>query len=141
MKSVVIKRSVLINGCKTSISLEDEFWDALREIAEHGKLGLSKLLEQIDRDRNNINLSSAIRVFVFSHFRALGKKKTTVEPMERPADNRALRARAEEFRILAAGFKDPETRTIMFRVAADYDLLAERFERPESKAGQYADYT
>jgi len=137
MKSVVIKRSVLINGCKTSISLEDEFWDALREIAGYDKLGLSKLLEQIDRERNNINLSSAIRVFVFKHFQTLAKK-LTIEPRERPADNRALRARAEEFRILAAGFKDPEARTMMLRVAADYDLLVEQLEKPESRAGQHA---
>src|SRR5690242_13860089 len=82
MKSVVIKRSVFINGCKTSISLEDEFWDALREIAEQSKLGLSKLLEQIDQDRNNINLSSAIRVFVFRHFWILSKKTPTLEVTE-----------------------------------------------------------
>jgi len=140
MKSVVIKRSVLINRCKTSISLEDEFWDGLREIAEHGKLGLSKLLEQIDQDRNNINLSSAIRVFVFRHFRALGKKTPSVEPAGCPGDNSALRARADEFRTLAAGFNDPQMRTIMFRVAADYELLAERLERPETEAGQHAEY-
>lgn len=132
MKSVVIKRSVYIDGRKTSISLEDEFWEALREIADQSKLGLSKLVGQIDHDRNNINLSSAIRVFVFRHFRALAKKK----PGE---GNGVLRARAEECRSLAAGSRDSETRTIMLRVAADYDLLAQRLERSESQDGKHVD--
>ena len=83
MKSVVIKRSVLIKGRKTSISLEDEFWDGLREIAGHDKRGLSKLVEQINQDRNNINLSSAIRVFVFRYFRGLEKWRPALEPAER----------------------------------------------------------
>jgi predicted DNA-binding ribbon-helix-helix protein len=69
MKSVVIKRSVLTGGRKTSVSLENEFWDGLRVIADRESVSLSKLVQQIDRERNNINLSSAIRVFVFTHFR------------------------------------------------------------------------
>jgi len=69
MKSVVIKRSVLTGGRKTSVSLENEFWDALRAIADSENVSVSKLVQQIDRERNNINLSSAIRVFVFTHFR------------------------------------------------------------------------
>lgn len=83
MKSAVIKRSVLIDGRKTSISLEDEFWDGLREIADHGRLGLSRLVEQINQDRNNINLSSAIRVFVFRHFWTLSKKEPALEASKR----------------------------------------------------------
>jgi len=75
MKSVVIKRSVLISGRKTSVSLENEFWDALHEIAEHQNLALSALVEQIDKDRDNINLSSAIRVFVFTYFRLLNQER------------------------------------------------------------------
>jgi predicted DNA-binding ribbon-helix-helix protein len=73
MKSVVIKHSILINGRKTSVSLEDEFWDALREIADRGNIALSAVVEQIDRDRDNINLSSALRVFVLNHFRPLSR--------------------------------------------------------------------
>jgi len=86
MKSAVIKRSVLIEGRKTSISLEDEFWDGLREIAEHGRLGLSRLVEQINQDRNNINLSSAIRVFVFRHFWTLSKKAPGLEATDLTAE-------------------------------------------------------
>jgi predicted DNA-binding ribbon-helix-helix protein len=73
MKSVVIKRSVLLNGRKTSVSLENEFWHALHEIADRENVALSAVVEQIGRDRDNINLSSAIRVFVLNHFRPQGK--------------------------------------------------------------------
>jgi len=66
----VIKRSVSLNGHRTSISLEDEFWDGLREIAEKERTSTGELIAKIDRERNVRNLSSAIRVFVYSHFRA-----------------------------------------------------------------------
>jgi predicted DNA-binding ribbon-helix-helix protein len=69
MKSVVIKRSILINGRRTSVSLENEFWEGLHEIADRGMIAHSRLVEQIDQERDNINLSSAIRVFVFNYFR------------------------------------------------------------------------
>jgi predicted DNA-binding ribbon-helix-helix protein len=45
MKSVVIKRSILLNGCKTSVSLENEFWDALHEIADRGNIALSAVVK------------------------------------------------------------------------------------------------
>lgn len=79
MKTAVIKRSIKINGCKTSVSLENEFWDALHEIAGRENIALSTLVEQINQHRNNINLSSAIRVFVFNHFRAAAKKEAKLE--------------------------------------------------------------
>ena len=60
----------MLNGHKTSVSLEDEFWDGLREIAADRNAGLSALVEEIDRARDNCNLSSALRVYVFSYFRA-----------------------------------------------------------------------
>ena len=68
-KTDVIKRSIYINGHKTSVSLENEFWNGLREIAGHNHAAVTALVEQIDRGRNTCNLSSAIRVFVFKHFR------------------------------------------------------------------------
>lgn len=73
--SSVIKRSVIRNGHKSSISLEDQFWDALREIAEHEQMAISTLVAHIDHHRTTSNLSSAIRVFVLDHFRH-GDKQT-----------------------------------------------------------------
>ena len=67
--SSVIKRSVIRNGHKSSISLEDQFWDALREIADHEHMAISTLVAHIDHTRTTSNLSSAIRVFVLDHFR------------------------------------------------------------------------
>lgn len=69
MKSAIVKRSVVLDSHKTSVSLENEFWEGLRAIAERQKANLSSLVRQIDRNRSTGNLSSAIRVFVFNHFR------------------------------------------------------------------------
>jgi predicted DNA-binding ribbon-helix-helix protein len=66
MNSPIVKRSIILNGHKTSISLENEFWLGLREIADQKKIKLSALLKQIDDDRPHANLSSAIRVFVLN---------------------------------------------------------------------------
>ena len=70
MSSLVFKRSIIIDGQKTSVSLENEFWDGLREIASGKNVPLSTLVKQIDAGRTTNNLSSAIRVFVFNHFYA-----------------------------------------------------------------------
>ena len=70
LKSAIVKRSVELNGHKTSVSLEDEFWNGLRLIAEAQKIALPALLQSIDATRGQSNLSSAIRVFVLSHYRA-----------------------------------------------------------------------
>src|SRR3974377_816932 len=64
MKSVIIKRSIVLNGHKTSVSLENEFWEGLRQIAESQKSKVSALVQRIDRERTNRNLSSAIRIYV-----------------------------------------------------------------------------
>ena len=68
-KSAVIKRSILINGHRTSVSLENEFWRGLHDVARSKNAPVAKLVEQIDRDRDNVNLSSAIRVFVFNQLK------------------------------------------------------------------------
>ena len=57
------KRSVLIAGHPTSLSLEREFWSALQEIARRRGLSLNRLIATVDADRRG-NLSSALRVFV-----------------------------------------------------------------------------
>jgi predicted DNA-binding ribbon-helix-helix protein len=72
-----IKRSVTIAGHRTSISLEPEFWDALKTIAAQDRVSLSQLVARIDSGRagaaRRIGLSSAIRVFVLHHFRSTAK--------------------------------------------------------------------
>jgi predicted DNA-binding ribbon-helix-helix protein len=69
MKSLVVKRSIVIAGHKTSVSLEDAFWTALKEIAIGCDKTLSDLVAGIDSGRPNGNLSSAIRLFVLNRYR------------------------------------------------------------------------
>jgi predicted DNA-binding ribbon-helix-helix protein len=66
---LVIKRSVVFNGHKTSVSLEDAFWNSLKEIADAHGATLSKLVAEIDSARQHNNLSSAVRLFVLDQFR------------------------------------------------------------------------
>jgi predicted DNA-binding ribbon-helix-helix protein len=70
MKSPVIKRSIVIAGHKTSVSLEDAFWRGLKEIAQSRGVTLSDLVAAIDSERQLGNLSSAIRLFVLDHYKA-----------------------------------------------------------------------
>ncbi len=69
MKSPVVKRSIVIAGHKTSVSLEDAFWDSLKEIAAVRDETLSDVVAGIDGARKQGNLSSAIRLYVLDHFR------------------------------------------------------------------------
>ena len=71
MKSSVVKRSIVIDGHRTSVSLEDPFWIDLKKIAEAQQMTLSELVTKIDGTRQQSNLSSAIRLFVLHHFRRL----------------------------------------------------------------------
>ena len=66
----VVKRSVSIAGHRTSISLEEPFWEGLREIAAREALSVQALIGRIDAERGGQNLSSAIRVFVLMKLRA-----------------------------------------------------------------------
>jgi predicted DNA-binding ribbon-helix-helix protein len=70
MKSPVVKRSIVIAGHKTSISLEDAFWKALKDIAIARHATLSDLVASIDTERQHGNLSSAIRLFVLDHYQS-----------------------------------------------------------------------
>ena len=74
-KSKVLKRSVVINGHKTSISLEQDFWMALGEIAATQNASISEVVTVIDRDRKHDNLSSAIRLYVLDYYRQLAGKR------------------------------------------------------------------
>lgn len=66
----VVKRSVIVDGRKTSVSLEDAFWEGLKEIALRQGSSLSGLIARIHARRSTANLSSAIRLFVLDHFRS-----------------------------------------------------------------------
>jgi len=66
MKSAIIARSVIINGHKTSVSLEKPFWDECRRIADSQGLTLDELLSTIDAEREHGNLSSAVRLYVLA---------------------------------------------------------------------------
>jgi predicted DNA-binding ribbon-helix-helix protein len=70
MKSLVAKRSIVLGGHKTSVSLEDAFWQGLKDIATSQRRSLPDLVVSVDTQRNHGNLSSALRVFVLSHYRA-----------------------------------------------------------------------
>ncbi len=63
MDAEIRKRSVKISGHRTSVSIENGFWDALKDIAAAKAISVNALIEEIDRDRQG-NLSSAIRLYV-----------------------------------------------------------------------------
>src|SRR5262245_31636653 len=69
MKSLVVKRSIMIGGHKTSVSLEEAFWNGLKEIAARRNASLSELVSTIDTERELGNLSSALRLFVLGFYR------------------------------------------------------------------------
>lgn len=82
MKSPVVKRSIVIAGHKTSVSLEEAFWKGLKDIAGARNMTLSDMVASIDTDRRQGNLSSAIRLFVLDYYRTrsgegAGAKSTT----------------------------------------------------------------
>jgi predicted DNA-binding ribbon-helix-helix protein len=86
MKSSIFKRSIVINGHKTSVSLEDAFWKGLKDIAQADGLRLSSEVAAIDEGRDHDNLSSAIRLFVLNRVRAnYLKRAETVRSEPRPA--------------------------------------------------------
>ena len=116
MKSPVVKRSIVIAGHKTSVSLEDAFWASLKDIAGTRNMTLSELVASIDADRRQGNLSSAIRLY-----RARSLPRTERRPSGgRTRDRRAPRLSAAR-RIgrrarsavveAAAGFARPQPRS------------------------------
>jgi predicted DNA-binding ribbon-helix-helix protein len=70
MKSLVVKRSIVLAGHKTSVSLEEPFWKSLKDIASKRHQTLSELVSAIDYERTGGNLSSAVRLFVLNHYQA-----------------------------------------------------------------------
>ncbi|MGY4597553.1 putative DNA-binding ribbon-helix-helix protein [Bradyrhizobium sp. GM22.5] len=70
MKSPVVKRSIVVAGHKTSVSLEEAFWNGMKEISGLRNMTLSELVGEIDSNRQQGNLSSAIRLFVLDYFKS-----------------------------------------------------------------------
>jgi predicted DNA-binding ribbon-helix-helix protein len=64
-----VKRSITIAGHRTSVSIEDDFWAALGEIAEARGMSSAALIAAIDQARGDANLSSAIRSTVLAWYR------------------------------------------------------------------------
>ncbi|ODA68992.1 hypothetical protein A7A08_00828 [Methyloligella halotolerans] len=64
------KRSITIAGHRTSVSVEDEFWEALSEIADEDDSSIARLVETIDQSRGEKSLSAAIRAFVLRKARS-----------------------------------------------------------------------
>jgi predicted DNA-binding ribbon-helix-helix protein len=73
--SPIVKRSVVIAGHRTSVSVEDAFWTALKDIAAGRGATVAELVATIDAGRRHGNLSSAIRLFVLDHFRGASMPK------------------------------------------------------------------
>ena len=80
MRSSIIKRSIVIGGHKTSISLEDAFWRGLKDICDVRGTTLSSQVQAIDAERKGgANLSSAVRLFVLDYFRAVAQPPAETE--------------------------------------------------------------
>ena len=69
MKSPIVKRSIVVAGHKTSVSLEEAFWNGMKEISGLRSMTLSELVREINNNRQQGNLSSAIRLFVLDYFK------------------------------------------------------------------------
>jgi len=81
VRSQVAKRSIVIAGHKTSVSLEDEFWKSLKEIAGERGMTPAQLVAAIDGNREHANLSSAIRLFVLGVYRDQASLKRVDAPI------------------------------------------------------------
>jgi predicted DNA-binding ribbon-helix-helix protein len=74
-KNVISKRTVVIAGRKTGVSLEEEFWQCFRQIAAEKAMPISRLVRWVNDQRVGSNLSSAIRLFVLDYYRELAKQR------------------------------------------------------------------
>jgi predicted DNA-binding ribbon-helix-helix protein len=75
MKSPVAKRSIVVGGHKTSVSLEEGFWSSMKEICHERSVTVSELVGEIDSNRQQGNLSSTIRLFVLDHFEGCAARR------------------------------------------------------------------
>jgi len=90
MKSSVGKRSVVVAGHKTSVSLEEAFWNGLKEISKLRDMTLSELIDEINGNRPQGNLSSAIRLFVLDYFKSRVADTASDSRPHQAADDHSL---------------------------------------------------
>jgi predicted DNA-binding ribbon-helix-helix protein len=90
MKSLVVKRSIVIDGHKTSVTVEEAFWKGLHKIAHERDMGVNRLIASIDRDRQFANLSSTIRLFVFEYYRDQREREQAVSAAVEAAQSLSL---------------------------------------------------
>ena len=126
MKSPVVKRSIVIAGHKTSVSLEDAFWKGLKEIADQRNVTLSDLVASIDSQRRHGNLSSAIRLFVLDHYRSASMADKGLH------SSRATQRHLERCRNRSSGFRRQRHVPSRRRVRSRHDvwIQAIRNHRP-----------
>jgi len=79
MKSPVVRRSIVLAGHKTSVSLEEAFWNGLKDIAMGRRQTVSDLIGIIDSERQHGNLSSAVRLFVLKHYQLRSSSERVVQ--------------------------------------------------------------
>ena len=92
MTSKVVKRSIVIAGHKTSVSLEQAFWNGLKDVAAERRSTLSDLVGAVDAGRTHGNLSSALRLFVLEHYQT--RRASEDRPERKPRDQMIVRPQA-----------------------------------------------
>ena len=96
MRTAPAKRTIILDGRKTSVTIEDAFWTGLKEIAQSQRVSVSKLIAAIDATRKQSNLSSEIRIFVLEHFQSKSKQA------DLPHSDRAPKVSGDEGRSTQA---------------------------------------
>ncbi len=155
MTSFGIKRSIMIAGQRSSVSLEEAFWKGLRGIAADRGLTLSALVDSIASSRHDANLSSVIRRYVLDYYRTkiAGGSQARDHDLERahndsrsPAqmpsvsiNSQYCQERASQARTLASRTSEPEARVAMLAVAEQYERLANRAELLKERAQRWTD--
>ncbi len=103
---MLINRNITVNGHRTSIRLEPEFWSGLADIAQLEDLSMDELCGQVDRGAGDLSRTAAIRVFIASYM--VRRAERFAEPLRRP------------FATVERDYTDPSQ-------AEEYPLAAQRF--------------
>lgn len=90
-KSPITKRSVNLDGHKTSVSLENAFWDALKQIAAGKNIAIHELIFKINNERKLGGLSSALRLFVLEYYRQKAAAKSASDQISARPEHKITR--------------------------------------------------